>query len=152
MASSDAIVRVLGPVFAMNARSAPCSNSRFSFIAQVYSNIYYRDDPDKIKEGLPPRYGFFTDKNNKELVVTAMNKGLRDMGFIERDQRMLDECGWYELKQNGSYGAIEGQHDDIYMSSGIALYVSSTLPTPSEIPRIEINLASTHRVRTEADM
>jgi len=121
-------------------------------IAQVYSNIYYRDDPDKIKEGLPPRYGFFTDKNNKELVVTAMNKGLRDMGFIERDQRMLDECGWYELKQNGSYGAIEGQHDDIYMSSGIALYVSSTLPTPSEIPRIEINLASTHRVRTEADM
>lgn len=121
-------------------------------IAQVYSNIYYRDDPDKIKEGLPPRYGFFTDKNNKELVVTAMNKGLRDMGFIERDQRMLDECGWYELKQNGSYGAIEGQHDDIYMSSGIALYVSSTLPAPSEIPRIEINLASTQRVRTEADM
>lgn len=121
-------------------------------IAQVYSNIYFRDDPDKIREGLPPRYGFFTDKNNKELVVTAMNKGLRDMGFIERDQRMLDECGWYELKQNGSYGAIEGQHDDIYMSSGIALYVSTTLPAPTEVPRIEIHSNTSLRVRTEADM
>ena len=41
---------------------------------------------------------------------------------------MLDECGWYELKKDGSYGAIDGQHDDIYMSSGINLWVSEKLP------------------------
>lgn len=120
-------------------------------IAQVYSNIYFRDDPDKIREGIPPRYGFFTG-SNKELIVTAMNKGLRDMGFIERDQRMLDECGWYELKQDGSYGAIDGQHDDIYMSSAIALYVSSSMPLPTEVPRVNMDMSSLRRVRTEADM
>lgn len=122
-------------------------------ISHTYPHLYYRDDPDKTREGVAPRYGFFTDRHNKELVVTAMNRGLRDMGFIERDQRMLDECGWYELKQNGSYGAIDGQHDDIYMSSGIALYVSSTLPLPFPKPTIEEYMVhQTYRVRTEADM
>ena len=120
-------------------------------ISHSYSKIYYRDDPDKIKEGLPPRYGFFTDRNNKELIVSAMNRGLRDIGFIERDQRMLDECGFYELKTDGSYGAIDGQHDDIYMSSGIALYVSENWPLPYEIQQANINM-SQPRIRTEASM
>lgn len=122
-------------------------------ISHVYPHLYYRDDPDKTREGIAPRYGFFTDRHNKELIVTAMNRGLRDMGFIERDIRMLEECGWYELKQNGSYGAIDGQHDDIYMSSAIALYVSSILPTPTPVPTIaDYSIMRSSRVRTEADM
>lgn len=121
-------------------------------ISHTYPHLYFRDDPDKTREGVAPRYGFFTDRHHKELVVTAMNKGLRDMGFIERDVRMLNECGWYELKQNGSYGAIDGQHDDIYMSSGIALYVSSTTPLPSPIPEAPATYIHTSSLRTEADM
>lgn len=122
-------------------------------IAHVYPHLYYRDDPDKIKEGLPTKYGFWTGKNKSEL-VTTITAGLREMGFIERDQRMLDECGWYELKQDGSYGAIDGQHDDIYMSSAINLWVSNRLPIPTPIPTLEEKMQSMRRqrVRTEADM
>lgn len=121
-------------------------------ISHIYPHLYFRDDPDKTREGVAPRYGFFTDRHHKELVVAAMNRGLRDMGFIERDARMLAECGWYELKQDGSYGAIEGQHDDIYMASGIALYVSSTLPQPTEIPSAPEYHQTRERVRGMADM
>lgn len=122
-------------------------------IAHVYPHLYYRDDPDKIKEGLPTKYGFWTGKNKSEL-VTTITAGLREMGFIERDQRMLDECGWYELKQDGSYGAIDGQHDDIYMSSAINLWVSNKLPIPTPIPTLEEKAQGMRRqrVRTEADM
>jgi hypothetical protein len=98
-------------------------------IKKVYFNLYYRDDPQKIKEGVPERYGFFTG-SNKSAIVDAMQEGLRDFGFIERDARCLDECGYYELKQDGSYGAVEGQHDDIYMSTGINYYVSTQRPAP----------------------
>lgn len=121
-------------------------------IAHVYPNLYYRDDPSKIKEGIPLRYGFHTGHNKSE-IVSIMTKGLREIGFIERDQRMLDECGWYELKQNGSYGAIDGQHDDIYMSSGINLWVSSKLPIPTPIPQIsEVLTSRKAQIRTEAFM
>lgn len=121
-------------------------------ISHVYPHLYYRDDPDKIKEGVPLKYGFWTGKNKTE-IVSAMNSGLREMGFIERDQRMLDECGWYELKKDGTYGAIDGQHDDIYMSSGICLWVSNKLPTPTEKPLFtEIYNQHMNRVLTEADM
>lgn len=122
-------------------------------IAHVYPHLYYRDDPDKIKEGLPTKYGFWTGKNKSEL-VTTITAGLREMGFIERDQRMLDECGWYELKQDGSYGAIDGQHDDIYISSAINLWVSNKLPIPTPIPTLEEKAQGMRRqrVRTEADM
>ena len=121
-------------------------------IAHVYSNLYYRDDPSKIKEGIPLRYGFQTGSNKSE-IVSIMTRGLRDMGFIERDQRMLDECGWYELKQDGSYGAIDGQHDDIYMSSGINLWVSDKLPIPTLIPTMEDAMIHNNvQIRTEAYM
>lgn len=121
-------------------------------ISHVYPHLYYRDNPDKIKEGVPLKYGFWTGKNKTE-IVSAMNSGLREMGFIERDQRMLDECGWYELKKDGTYGAIDGQHDDIYMSSGICLWVSNKLPTPTEKPLFtEIYNQHMNRVLTEADM
>lgn len=123
-------------------------------IAHVYPYLYYRDDPSKIKEGVPLRYGFHTGSNKSE-IVAIMTKGLREIGFIERDKRMLDECGWYELKQNGSYGAIDGQHDDIYMSSGICLWVSERMPLPSPMLTMEEKFGSLGRrqaVLTEADM
>jgi hypothetical protein len=122
-------------------------------IAHVYPHLYYRDSPDKIKEGIPLKYGFWTGSNKSE-IVSIMTKGLREMGFIERDQRMLDECGWYELKQNGSYGAIDGQHDDIYMSSGICLWVSEKMPMPSQILNMDDIYKRSQRqaIRTEADM
>lgn len=122
-------------------------------IAHVYPHLYYRDDPEKIKEGIPAKYGFWTGKNKSEL-VTTITAGLREMGFIERDQRMLDECGWYELKKNGTYGAIDGQHDDIYMSSAICLWVSNKLPLPTPILTLDEAYQGMHRqtIRTEADM
>lgn len=119
-------------------------------IKDFYPNIYFRDDPDKIKEGMPVRYGFFTGKGSKELIVDTINRGLREMGFIDYDARFYDECSTYELKPNGSYGAVDGYHDDIYMSTGIGLYVSSTLPLPKLKPDNQSS-ATKQRVRTAAD-
>lgn len=113
--------------------------------------VYFRDDPDKLKEGVPERLGFFTGRN-KELIVDAMNEGLRDFGFIERDERCLDECSFYELKEDGTYGAIDGEHDDIYMSTGINYYVSGQQPLPILI-ETETARSRSHEplIRSESD-
>ena len=102
-------------------------------IKDYYSNIYFRDDPQKIKEGMPTRYGFHTNIASKTDLINQMNKRLRELGYIERDKAALDEASYYEMKDDGSYGAIDGKHDDIHMSRAIALKASSTIPMPAVI-------------------
>ena len=64
-----------------------------------------------------------------------MNKRFREGGYIERDVRALDEADVYEIKENGTYGAVEGAHDDIYMSRAIGLKASQITPKPYQNKR-----------------
>ena len=81
-----------------------------------------------------------------------MTKRLREILYIERDKRALDEIEWYELKPDGSYGAVEGKHDDIYMSRAIALKVSQLMELPIEIHVSGTTVVSGNVVYTEANM
>ena len=70
-------------------------------IKNYYSNLYCRTDPQKIIEGYPERYGFFTSQSSKTDLINQMNKRYRELGYIERDSRALDEADTYEIKDNG---------------------------------------------------
>lgn len=102
-------------------------------IKGLYSNLYCRTDPQKIREGFAERYGFYTTSSSKTDLVNQMNKRFRDMLYIERDVRALDEADYYEIKEDGSYGAVTGEHDDLYMSRAIALKASQVVEPPKEI-------------------
>ncbi len=95
-----------------------------------YDNLYCRTDPQRIIEGRPERYGFFTTRASKSDLITQMNKRLREEGYIERDERALNEIDLYEIKDDGTFGAVEGAHDDIYMSRAIGLKASQTYELP----------------------
>lgn len=100
-------------------------------IVGQYANIYYRDDPTKVREGVAPHYGFHTNQASKRDIITQLARRLRDKTFLENDKRMLDECAVYEQKANSaSFGALDGCHDDILMSRGIGLKVSTTMEMP----------------------
>ena len=121
-------------------------------IKEYYDNIFARNDPARIKEGEPLKLGFQTTFASKTDLVTQMNKRLRDMLYIERDKRALDEIEWYELKPDGSFGAIDGKHDDIYMSRAIALKVSSLMDIPVEVKISKSRQAGGEIVYTEANI
>ena len=99
-------------------------------IKHFYSNLYCRTDPQKIIEGYPERYGFFTSQSSKTDLINQMNKRFREQGYIERDGRALDEADTYEIKDNGSFGAVDGANDDIYMSRAIGLKASQVIELP----------------------
>lgn len=103
-------------------------------IVGLYDNIYYRDDPTKIREGLPLHYGFHTNRATKRDLITQMNKRLREQLYIENDKDAIDECEWFEQKVDKDvFGAIDGKHDDIYMSRAIGLKVSDKMPMPKVV-------------------
>ncbi|MGN0875332.1 MAG: terminase [Akkermansia sp.] len=93
-------------------------------IKAVYPNLYARkQSEEEINEGFPRKYGFHTNVATKPMIISNLVKVIRESLYIERDCRCLDEYITYERKQNGSYGAIIGKHDDLLMTRAIALHI-----------------------------
>lgn len=118
-------------------------------IADAYNNLYARHDPQRIREGLPPRWGFHTNRKTKQTLVDTMIAIVRSQSYIERNDLAIDEMLTYERLPNGGYAATIGHHDDILMTRMIALYVSQDIEPPAIIERNH-HYSSTRHVITEA--
>lgn len=102
----------------------------FDTIKMYYPNLYTRTPADKVREGYPLKWGFNTNRSTKPMIISNYISVIREGGYVERDEEALNEARMYEQKENGSYGAKEGKHDDIIMTRMIGLYVVYTLPIP----------------------
>ena len=104
-------------------------------IKDVYENLYARKQSEQdIKEGAPVKYGFHTNIQTKPMIISTLIKVIREQGYVERDEGCLDEYNQYEKKQNGSFGAVIGKHDDKLMTRAIGLHLCYF---EMERPRIE---------------
>lgn len=93
-------------------------------IKDCYDNLYARkQSAEDIRNSAPVKYGFHTNVSTKPAVISLLVKVVREGLYIERDERCLSEYLCYERKQNGSFGAIIGKHDDLLMATGIGLWV-----------------------------
>lgn len=107
-------------------------------LAASYRNLYVRWRPDRSGEPAPEsRVGFHTNRSTKGLIITNLIAMVREGAYLERDMEACNELASYELKNNGSFGARRGCHDDILMTRAIGLQVCRELPPPRELPRFE---------------
>lgn len=117
-------------------------------IVGVYPNLYARkQSEDEIRQGAPRKYGFHTNVSTKPMVISTLTKVVRTCSYIERDERALNEMLVFERKQNGSTGAVVGEHDDLLMTRAIGLHIcfrEMELPTIVDKHRYE-NLYATQR-------
>lgn len=107
----------------------------FNQIGDVYDNLYTRKASEaKIRTGKLTEYGFHTNKNTKPTIISYLVAILREQSYIERDLETLDEYSTYEKKAGGSFGAVEGKHDDKVMTRAIGLYICfCEMDMPKEI-------------------
>jgi hypothetical protein len=106
-------------------------------IADHYDNLYTRTRPENISEGTPTQYGFHTNKHTKPVVISTLLKFFRMQHYIEPYYKALDEADTYEVKQNGSYGAVEGCHDDVVMATAIMLWRHTEMDRPYMLKRTQ---------------
>ncbi len=106
-------------------------------IRDVYDALYARPrSADEIREGAPLRYGFHTNVRTKPQIISTLIAVVRDGLYEERDARCLDEMLTYERRLNGSYGAVDGHHDDLLMTRAIGLHICfHEMPMPRRIDR-----------------
>ncbi|MBE9488446.1 MAG: hypothetical protein IMY73_04600 [Bacteroidetes bacterium] len=104
-------------------------------IAFEYDNLYFRNAPaDNIIEGKPKKWGFHTNRATKTAIIDNLIRTVEEQAYVERDSATLDEFTTYEVKQNGSLGAIDGLHDDKLITRAIGLFVSNyKMDLPKEI-------------------
>lgn len=89
----------------------------------IYDNLYMRKQSEEdIREKRPVKYGFHTNVATKPKIISTLIKVIREMLYVERDNRCLDEYLSYE-KENGSYNAVIGSHDDLLMTRAIGLHI-----------------------------
>lgn len=108
-----------------------------SQIKDVYDNLYARKQKEEdIVQGKPRKYGFHTNVSTKPTIISHLKKMVRERGYVERDERCLDEMLNYEQKPNGAFGAISGKHDDLLMTRAIGLWIAykfDEMPLPKII-------------------
>lgn len=92
----------------------------------AYLNLYHRILYDRVTLQNDMRLGFHTNTSTKPMVIDRMIQAVKSRGYVERDMDACDELSVYELKPNGSYGAMNGYHDDMLMTRAIGLHVIAT--------------------------
>jgi len=91
-------------------------------IANFYDNLYCRISAEMIKMGLPPRWGFHTNKQTKRTVCEHQKKVLHENMYIETCMEAANEHDYMEYK-NGSINAVAGQHDDRHITRAVGLFI-----------------------------
>ena len=93
-------------------------------LREAYPNLYARAaKPEDIRQGLPMKYGFHTNVVTKPLIIANLVQVVREGMYVERDTSCIDEYLTYEQRQDGSYGALSGKHDDLLMTRAIGLHI-----------------------------
>jgi len=105
-------------------------------IGQIYDDLYAREaPPEQIQKGAPPKkYGFNTNKKTKVQVCSFEQVVIENHMYIERSSIAMDEHSTFEQKPNGSLGAVDGCHDDRYITRAIGNWICyNYLDAPIEI-------------------
>lgn len=124
----DALLVIESNTLETHDRDRDIDGDQSSFILNrlrdSYPNLYARPSSEEaVVRGLPARYGFHTNIATKPMIIASLVKVIREGLYVERDQACLDEYLSYERRQNGSYGAIAGCHDDLLMTRAIGLHI-----------------------------
>lgn len=121
-------------------------------IGSVYPNMYARrQSEDEIRQGVPKKYGFNTNAATKPMIISTLVKCVRQHLYTERNEGALNELLVYERKQNGSYGAIQGKHDDRVMTRAIGMHICLyEMDIPKIVEKKSRRLTHHDRPMTEA--
>ena len=95
-------------------------------VAKIYNNIFMRATLDKLRKISVDHLGFSMTNPMKTRIINGLIQAFRDSSYLECDDQTLDEAMNFEYKEDGTMGAIEGEHDDNLISTGINHWVSTS--------------------------
>lgn len=93
-----------------------------------YTNLYLRENMDRLADRQTDDPGFLTTSQTKPLIISELVEALRDDPRMERDSETVRELLTFVRKPNGRTEAAEGSHDDLVMALAIANHMRRRAP------------------------
>lgn len=113
--------------FYNNAMLCPEANFNPGLILNLerryYPRMYMRQVTDGINKRLKDKFGWRTDKYNRQGMITDLVEFVRDYCYLINDIKTLEEMLTFVRDEKGKPAAQEGKHDDLVMSLAITLQV-----------------------------
>lgn len=90
-------------------------------IRGTYPNLYLRQVQDRVDKPVRYEVGFHTNASTKPMILNTLDASLDDtpdgQTYYDSDREFVDELDTFERKEDGRLGAVEGNYDDIVISS-----------------------------------
>lgn len=87
-----------------------------------YPKLYLRQLGDSITHDIQMKFGFRTDKYNRQAIISDLVEFVRDHVDLIYDIKTLEEMLTFVRDKTGKPMAQEGKHDDLVMSMAIGLH------------------------------
>lgn len=105
-----------------------------------YRNLYMRESQeDEQFQVRTTKFGWRTDKKTKPIMISELQRAIRESDIIDLDIVFIRECMSYVKKDDGSMAAQEGQHDDTVMAKAICLQMADWAPYDTEYAKENIH-------------
>lgn len=91
---------------------------------QRYPKLYMRQTTDSITHDIQQKYGFRTDKYNRQSMISDMVEFVRDHVDKINDIPTLEEMLTFVRDERGKPKAQEGKHDDLVMAYAISVHAA----------------------------
>lgn len=125
-------------------------NTLLSEIAEYYPNMYRRTKEEQLVKGGTVRYGFHTNTLTKTMVCDHQLEVIRDGLYIERCMEAVDEHKTFEVKADGSLGAVDGCHDDRHITRAIGNYFCyKVMPVPQFLTGTNTKFTASKKIINE---
>jgi phage terminase large subunit len=89
-----------------------------------YPKIYLRQMSDSVTHGVQMKYGFRTDKYNRQSIISDLVEFVRDHVDLLNDITTLEEMLTFIRDEKGKPQAQDGKHDDTVLALAIAIHAA----------------------------
>ena len=119
--------RVLAEALKYNALVVPESNSYgLTIIEELrlrnYPYIYHKLDQKDGENTWSKKYGFWTDRASRPLMLSKLYEALYEGWFDGHDRRFQCEANHFTYSDRGKPQAQSGHHDDMVIATALAVY------------------------------
>lgn len=121
----------------------------FAVLEQIrdhYGNLYMREDPEHPGSREHMKLGFHMNSLTKPMLLNQLDAAIEDGLYVERDETALHELDLFEQRVDGTLGAVEGNHDDVVISTAgtVWLALSQMPPVSAREPQRRRSSSTPH--------